>query len=73
MGIIANALVGWEIPEEEADDAGKALAALPGVTHCYRRSIVPGRWEYTLYTVHHGWSHEQVTQEIRMISEKTGY
>ena len=72
VGIIANALVGWEIPEEEADDAGKALAALPGVTHCYRRSIIPGRWEYTLYTVHHGWSHEQVTQEIRMISEKTG-
>lgn len=73
VGIIANALVGWKIPEEETDNAGKALAALPGVTHCYQRSIVPGRWEYSLYTVHHGWSHEQVIQEIRMIAEKTGY
>ncbi|MGV8110440.1 siroheme decarboxylase subunit beta [Methanospirillum sp.] len=73
VGIIANALVGWKIPEEETDNAGKALAALPGITHCYQRSIVPGRWEYSLYTVHHGWSHEQVIQEIRMIAEKTGY
>ncbi|NLW76598.1 MAG: Lrp/AsnC family transcriptional regulator [Methanomicrobiales archaeon] len=73
VGIIANALVGWKIPEEETDNVGKALAALPGVTHCYQRSIVPGRWEYSLYTVHHGWSHEQVTQEIRMIAEKTGF
>lgn len=73
VGIIANALVGWKIPEKDVDDAGRELAALPGVTHCYRRSIIPGRWEYSLYTVHHGWSHDQVTQEIRMIAEKTGY
>ena len=73
VGIIANALVGWKIPEKDVDDAGRELAALPGVTHCYRRSILPGRWEYALYTVHHGWSHDQVTQEIRMIAEKTGY
>ena len=73
VGIIANALVGWKIPEKDADIAGKTLAALPGVTHCYRRSIVPRWWEYSLYTVHHGWSHDQVTQEIRMIAEKTGY
>ncbi|HWQ66149.1 MAG TPA: Lrp/AsnC family transcriptional regulator [Methanospirillum sp.] len=73
VGIIANALVAWKIPEEESETAGLYLAEVVEVTHCYRRSTVPGRWEYPIYTVHHGWSHEQVLREISMIAEKTGY
>lgn len=73
VGIVANALTAWKIPKSEADSAGLLLSEYPGVTHCYERSPVPGRWEYTLYTVHHGWIHDQVLQEIAMIAEKTGY
>lgn len=73
VGIIANALVAWNIPEKESGAAGLLLSEFPSVTHCYQRSPVPGRWEYTLYTVHHGWSHDQVQQEIAMIAEKTEY
>jgi DNA-binding Lrp family transcriptional regulator len=73
VGIIANALVAWNIPEEESDRAGQCLAAFPEVTHCYRRSPVPGRWEFQIYTVHHGWSRDQILRELSMIAEKTGY
>jgi len=73
VGIVANALVAWNIPDKEADSAGLLLSEFPSVTHCYKRSPVPGRWEYTLYTVHHGWLHNLVQQEIAMIAEKTGY
>lgn len=73
IGIVANALVAWRIPEEESDAAGFRLAAVQGVTHCYRRMQVAGRWEYTVYTVHHGWTEEQVVQEIAGIAEMTGY
>lgn len=73
IGIIANALVAWKIPKEESDNAGLRLSGIPGVTHCYRRCPVPGKWEYVLYTVHHGWSFDQVREEIAMIAEKTGY
>ena len=52
---------------------GKRLAAFPSVTHCYERRPVPGRWEYTLYTVHHGYSQNLVLDEIRAIAERTGY
>jgi siroheme decarboxylase len=72
VGIIANALVAWKIPDKDSDTAGLRLSEFPSVTHCYRRSPVPGRWEYTMYTVHHGWSEEQVLGEIAMIAEKTG-
>jgi len=73
IGIRANALVAWKIPEDEADNAGLHLSLLPGVTHCYRRRPVPGRWEYSIYTVHHGWTRRQVRKEVAQISEMTGY
>ncbi len=73
IGITANALVVWKIPKEEYDSAGITLSAFPQISHAYRRTPIPGRWEFTHYTVHHGWSREQVLQEVIMIAEKTGY
>lgn len=73
LGIMANALVGWKTGRPDDDAAGLTLASMPGVTHCYRRSSFPGRWEYTHYTVLHGWSREQVLAEVEMIAQKTGF
>ena len=42
------------------------------MTHCYERKAVPGRWEYTHYTVHHGHSRDQVLDEVRTIAAQTG-
>ncbi|MCX6699502.1 MAG: AsnC family transcriptional regulator [Methanomicrobiales archaeon] len=71
VGIIANALVAWKPPESGGNDLGKLLAAFPSVTHCYERSPVPGRWEYTHYTVHHGYSKDQVLDDVRSIAVQT--
>jgi siroheme decarboxylase len=72
LGITANALVAWKPAGDEKDDLGKHLAAFPSVTHCYERRPVPGRWEYTHYTVHHGYSREQVQEDVKAIAEKIG-
>jgi DNA-binding Lrp family transcriptional regulator len=71
VGITANALVAWRVPPGRGDEAGKSLAAFPGVTHCYERGAVPGRWDYTHYTVHHGMSRSDVTTEVKRCSEMT--
>ena len=71
VGISANALVAWKAARS-GDDTGTLLAAFPSVTHCYERREVPGRWEYTHYTVHHGYSRDQVLDEVRTIAEQTG-
>ena len=71
VGISANALVAWKATRS-GDDTGTLLAAFPSVTHCYERRGVPGRWEYTHYTVHHGYSRDQVLDEVRTIAEQTG-
>jgi len=73
IGICANALVTWKVPEDETDNAGVQFSGIPGITHCYRRRPVPGRWEYSIYTVHHGWTRRQVSEEVAKISEMTGY
>lgn len=72
VGISANALVAWKTTHAGDGDLGKLLAAFPSVTHCYERSPVPGRWEYTHYTVHHGYSQDQVLEEVRAVAEQTG-
>lgn len=72
VGITANALVGWRSPGLPGDDTGQKLASSPGVTHCYERRPVPGRWEYSLYTVHHGYSREEVLDEVRSLSNTIG-
>jgi DNA-binding Lrp family transcriptional regulator len=72
VGISANALVAWKTTRTGDGDLGKLLAAFPAVTHCYERRPVPGRWEYTCYTVHHGYSQDQVLEEVRVVAEQTG-
>jgi hypothetical protein len=51
---------------------GSLLASFPCVTHCYERLPVPGRWEYTVYTVHHGYSRDTVLAEIRTLAGNLG-
>lgn len=72
IGITANALVAWKPAGAGNDDPGKPLAAFPSATHCYERRPEPGRWEYTHYTVHHGYSKGQVLDEVKTVAEKIG-
>ena len=71
-GIAANALVAWRPPPSDNGGTGAQLAAFPCVTHCYERRPVPGKWEYTLYTVHHGYSRAGVCEEIQRLSKAVG-
>jgi DNA-binding Lrp family transcriptional regulator len=68
VGISANALVAWKRVDSLHGDMGLLLASFPCVSHCYERLPVPGRWEYTVYTVHHGYSRDAVLAEIRTLA-----
>jgi siroheme decarboxylase len=72
IGISANALVAWKCADPLHGDMGSRLASFPCVTHCYERLPVPGRWEYTFYTVHHGYSRDTVLAEIRTLAGHVG-
>lgn len=72
LGISANALVAWKRGTSQNGNLGSLLGSFPCVTHCYERLPVPGRWDYEFYTVHHGYSHEEVLGEIKALSDRVG-
>ncbi|PKL70100.1 MAG: Lrp/AsnC family transcriptional regulator [Methanomicrobiales archaeon HGW-Methanomicrobiales-1] len=72
IGITANAVVAWQIPDASSPELHSQFASFPGVSHCYLRQPVPGRWDYTLYTVHHGRSRTRVLTEVILLAGKTG-
>jgi DNA-binding Lrp family transcriptional regulator len=72
VGISANALVAWKRADSLQGDIGYLLASFSCVTHCYERLPVPGRWDYTIYTVHHGYSRDAVLAEIGNLADHIG-
>ncbi|WP_170423916.1 siroheme decarboxylase subunit beta [Ruegeria arenilitoris] len=64
LGWSANAMVVWDMPAEQVDAAGPALAAYPGVTLCYERNPVEGVWPYRLYSMIHARSRSEARQTL---------
>ncbi|MGB9619483.1 MAG: Lrp/AsnC family transcriptional regulator [Armatimonadota bacterium] len=70
-GYSANAMVVWNVPEDQVEDFGQMAAANPSVSHCYQRPRFEG-FRFNVYTMIHGTSREHCENAARGISEKTG-
>ncbi len=64
LGWSANAMVAWDLTPEQVDEAGPALAALPGVTLCYERAPVAGVWPYRLFNMIHARSRNEAREVL---------
>jgi DNA-binding Lrp family transcriptional regulator len=64
LGYRANAMVVWDVADEEIGDAGRRLAALPFVTLCYRRPRRLPAWPYNLFCMIHGRDRREVEDLI---------
>ena len=60
LGLGANAMCVWDIPDDEVSALGRQLAREPAVTLCYRRTRVPPEWPYNLFCMIHGSAREEV-------------
>lgn len=69
IGLLANALVAWKVPDSRVREIGKYLAGLEEISHCYKRKPQSGRWEYNLYTVTHAKEKQTIESMINKISE----
>jgi DNA-binding Lrp family transcriptional regulator len=68
-GINANAMVVWKVPQIRMNEVGEIFAKNDRVTHCYVRKIVPGKWEFNLYTVLHSKDHEEIEIMVNRMSK----
>jgi DNA-binding Lrp family transcriptional regulator len=71
LGITANGMAVWDVPDDEVNAFGGRLAAAAEVTHCYRRARQP-EWRYNLYAMVHGRSREEVLAAIGRIASEAG-
>ncbi|MCB1892944.1 MAG: Lrp/AsnC family transcriptional regulator [Rhodocyclaceae bacterium] len=54
LGFTANAMVVWDLPDDEVERVGGLLAAEPEVTLCYQRRRHAPEWPYNLFCMIHG-------------------
>ncbi|NNE80575.1 MAG: Lrp/AsnC family transcriptional regulator [Silicimonas sp.] len=66
LGWRSNAMVVFEVPEDEIAEKGHALTKVPGVTLCYRRRAEPDAWPYTLYCMIHGRSRSEALDVLSL-------
>ena len=69
LGVTANGMAVWDVPDEAVSGIGRRLGQRPEVTHCYRRPRRPG-WPYNLFAMVHGMSRQEVLSKIDTLSRE---
>jgi len=69
VGYRANGMAVFNLPADRVDEAGRALAERPEITHCYRRPPLPD-FPYTLYAMIHGQSEEAVRSLVDRLAQE---
>ncbi|MGE4534508.1 AsnC family protein [Halomonas sp.] len=72
LGIRANAMVVWDVPDARVSEVGRRLAHETAVTLCYRRPRRLPDWPYNLFCMIHGARRERVEAELAAIVERLG-
>lgn len=68
-GISSGAMVAWAVPARDLEEIGEKIASRPEVSHCYER---PGFGEYSIFSMIHGKTDDEVCKVIGEIAEETG-
>jgi len=69
MGVSANGMTVWNIPQEKLARCGRLLADSPEVSHCYARTNVDD-FPYTLYSMLHGPDGSSLQETARTLAER---
>ena len=72
LGIRANGMAVWDVPDDRVSELGPRLGGMPEVTHCYRRPRHPPDWPYNLFAMVHGYTREEVLATVERIARELG-
>jgi len=71
IGFVANAMACWMVPLDMVEAAGRKLAALGEVSHCYERRT-DSLWPYNLFAMIHGRTKEACQEVASQVSLEAG-
>lgn len=69
LGITANGMSVWDVPDERVAEIGRRLGEREEITHCYRRPRQPG-WPYNLFGMVHARSRDDVVAAVERIARE---
>ncbi len=72
LGYRANAMVVWDIPDEEVREVGNRFRQFDFVTLCYRRPRRLPHWPYNLFCMIHGQDRAAVEQRVQLLATECG-
>jgi DNA-binding Lrp family transcriptional regulator len=72
LGYRANAMVVWDVPDEQVAGLGQCLAGFDFITLCYRRPRRLPQWRFNLYCMIHGKSREEVLAHLEWMVGRCG-
>ena len=64
LGYQENAMIVWDIPDEQVHKVANKIKSYSFITLCYRRSRQLPEWRYNLYCMIHGKSRINVMQHL---------
>ncbi|OLZ39769.1 heme biosynthesis protein [Natrinema saccharevitans] len=70
LGYTENGMTVWNVPDEVVPEVGPEIAALPFVTHCYRRPRHEGVWPYNFFAMTHGRSEAESQRRVEQVRER---
>jgi DNA-binding Lrp family transcriptional regulator len=72
LGITANPMCAFKVPPERVEEVGEKLASFDEVTHAYERPVIPGKWEYNVFAMVHGYDRDEVEEKVKKIAGEIG-
>ncbi len=73
LGYTANAMVVWDVPDEQLDAVGEQLGAMQCTTLCYQRPRCLPEWPYNLFCMIHGQKRSQVLEQVDELTKSPGF
>lgn len=69
LGYRANAMVVWDVPDEDVEAVGRCFSRFDFVTLCYRRPRRLPDWPYNLFCMVHGRERQAVLAQVGELAE----
>ncbi len=72
LGYAANAMVVWDVPDDQVQDVGQTMAGTACVTLCYQRPRRGLDWPYNLFCMIHGTDRQRVLSQLQSLITDNG-
>ena len=72
LGYRANAMVVWDVCDDQVAQLGRCFARFPFVTLCYQRPRRGRQWPYNLFCMIHGRDRETVLEKLDQMVASCG-